>query len=209
VKYYIYVSDTKVDMLYAQIPQKIKSQIATELKIDLKLLSATFKDKSSQETRYSKLKLVVDYIEKNFEVGTVDKPKSYFRGKLDMGVGLFRSAACFGGKTKYSILCLGGSNKHVIFGHLEKDTTGMISPSSGLTSILDMVLDISNSNETIDPIDIDDRISESIASATDIVISSSAQQKLEFLAKRFAEGYSKKKKKMVVTGSPIYVALAE
>lgn len=198
-----------MDMLYAQIPQKIKSQIATELKIDLKLLSATFKDKSSQETRYSKLKLVVDYIEKNFDVGTVDKPKSYFRGKLDMGVSLFRSAACFGGKTKYSILCLGGSNKHVIFGHLEKDTTGMISPSSGLTAILDMVLDISDANETIDPIDIDYRISESIASATDVVINSSPQQKLEFLAKRFAEGYSKKKQKMVVTGSPIYVALAE
>lgn len=39
-RHFMYVSDTKVDMLLAQIPQSQKQKIAIELKLDLKLLRA-------------------------------------------------------------------------------------------------------------------------------------------------------------------------
>lgn len=40
MKYYIYISDTKVDMLYPQIPKPLLKRIASDLSIDLKLFGA-------------------------------------------------------------------------------------------------------------------------------------------------------------------------
>jgi len=37
-RYYIYVSDTKVDMLFDSMPQNVLSKIAAELSVDLSLL---------------------------------------------------------------------------------------------------------------------------------------------------------------------------
>lgn len=83
MKYYVYISDTKVDMLYSQIPKKILDKIAVELGINLGIFSLTAKGKGNQEeTRYEKLKLVVNYIENNMDVGTVDQPKAYFKGSI-------------------------------------------------------------------------------------------------------------------------------
>lgn len=38
MKYYIYISSLKVDMLFEQLPAPLKKKIAAELKIDLKIL---------------------------------------------------------------------------------------------------------------------------------------------------------------------------
>ena len=42
VKYFLYISDAKVDMLFGQVPQKILKRIAAELTIDLKVVSLLF-----------------------------------------------------------------------------------------------------------------------------------------------------------------------
>lgn len=72
MKYYIYISDTKVDMLYPQIPQPILKKIASSLSIDLKFLGAELsvagKSNPSDETRYAKVRIVSEYIEKNLDV---------------------------------------------------------------------------------------------------------------------------------------------
>ena len=39
MKYYIYISDTKVDMLFPQVPHDIKRKVATQFGIDIKLFS--------------------------------------------------------------------------------------------------------------------------------------------------------------------------
>jgi hypothetical protein len=36
MRYYIYISDAKVDMLLSQIPHEQRNKIATELKLDFK-----------------------------------------------------------------------------------------------------------------------------------------------------------------------------
>ena len=63
MKYYLYISDTKVDMLYPQIPKPILKRIASSLSIDLKLLGAEVnigvKGNLSDETRYAKVQIVV------------------------------------------------------------------------------------------------------------------------------------------------------
>lgn len=35
MRYYVYVSDTKLDMLYPQIPAKLAARLAWELKLEL------------------------------------------------------------------------------------------------------------------------------------------------------------------------------
>jgi len=40
MKYYIYISDAKVDMLFPRVPHHITKKVALEFKMDLKLLSA-------------------------------------------------------------------------------------------------------------------------------------------------------------------------
>ena len=88
MKYYIYISDTKIDMLYPQISKSLLKKIASNLSIDLKLLGAElslgYKSIQAEETRYSKVGIVSEYLEKHFDVGTIDAPKTYFKGDLLM-----------------------------------------------------------------------------------------------------------------------------
>ncbi len=119
MKYYIYISDTKVDMLYPQIPKSILKQIASSLSIDLKLLGAEInigaKGGSSDETRYSKVQIVSEYIEKHLDVGTIDAASTYFKGTLPMRWGLLGDYSIyFTGITNRTYIGLGGSLKHVL-----------------------------------------------------------------------------------------------
>lgn len=84
MKYYIYVSKLKVDMLFDQIPLGIKHKVASELKIDLKLISATLKGQANLETTMSKLSFVIKTIETGGEMGDVWNPKDYFCGSINM-----------------------------------------------------------------------------------------------------------------------------
>lgn len=122
MEYYVYVSDTKVDMLYFQIPSRALDTVAAELKIDLKVLSTTFSKNASEATRFSKLKVVTEYINKHEQVGTVDSPAGFFRGTMPLRWGTYRhrqrdlQVALFAGHTELTMLALGGSLKHVIGG---------------------------------------------------------------------------------------------
>ena len=78
-------------MLYPQIPQPLLKKIASNLSIDLKLLGAEVsvgaKSSQANETRYSKVRIVSEYIEKHLDVGSIDAPSTYFKGKLSMKQG--------------------------------------------------------------------------------------------------------------------------
>lgn len=67
LKHYVYVSDTKIDMYYAQIPLPMLAGIAAELTIDLKVLGSgmgtSFKKEQVEKTRFDKLLVVVKYLE--------------------------------------------------------------------------------------------------------------------------------------------------
>ncbi|MCI0689871.1 MAG: hypothetical protein L0Y54_21920 [Sporichthyaceae bacterium] len=55
MKYYLYVSDRKVDMLFDQIPRRLRRRLAAEAKVDLKVASVTLTSAHDDHTRYSKL----------------------------------------------------------------------------------------------------------------------------------------------------------
>lgn len=225
MKYYLYISDTKVDMLYAQIPQNSKYKISKELKIDLKILSTSFKEIKSEETRYSKLKIVIDFIEKNLNIGTIDNlgkffeetvhnPSDYFKGTLPMkwGPSSYTSDTVFFGcsdKGNYFI-GLGGSSKHVIG---NRGTGASLVPSSSTTSHLLSVikkelqlLNIENGNSWEN----EDFALENVYYFTKNM--NGPTQQIEFLARNLLQGYTNDHEgdlARVIFGTPIYVAIAD
>ena len=89
MKYYVYISDSKVEMLYDQIPLRLRDRMAAELKIDVKVLSTTISEKPTDATRLSRLRVVTEYIDRNEAVGQVDRPSKYFRGTMRLRWGPF------------------------------------------------------------------------------------------------------------------------
>src|SRR5207244_1212956 len=98
-------------------------KIASELNIKLKLVAAevgaTIKSAPSEETRYSKLKIVAKYLENQEDIGTIDNlgSGSYFKGTLPMKFGILERAKdyiFFCGFTEKTIVGLGGSSEHLI-----------------------------------------------------------------------------------------------
>jgi hypothetical protein len=133
VKYYVYISDAKVDMLLPQVPHKLKKKVATEFKVDLKVFSASLKtDKDLEENRLSRLEAVVRHVRENESVGSIESPSDYFGGTIRMRWGPFSlereegltlgnseresdsPIVYFASSTESSQVGLGGSAKHVV-----------------------------------------------------------------------------------------------
>lgn len=86
LRYYVYISDYKLDMLYEQISPALRRRISGELKIDLKLAGLTVRGSEEPEaTRMAKLRAVEHYIDKHHQVGDISEPgREFFRGSMDM-----------------------------------------------------------------------------------------------------------------------------
>lgn len=229
MKYYIYISDAKIDMLYPQIPKPILKRIASSLNIDLKHfgaeLSVGVKGNQVNETHYVKAKIVAEYIEKNMDVGTVDAPSTYFRGTLPMKWGQrienqsivkFGDMVYFGAFTQHIILGLAGSMGHVIGNDKGSNFEMGVSNLYALFNIL--------AAEPQRPINVfpykDER--NDIDSAFLGVMRQTWEmrgptQQVEFLAKTLLQGplvYQLDRsfnatQSYIVLGTPIYVAIAD
>ena len=114
--YYVYVSDTKVEMLLAQIPKRLRRQLSTQVKVNFKVVSLSAAEVPSPESRYSKLAIVREYFERNAMVTSVDEPGVYFGGQLEMRWAQLEDEdiVYFGGRTESSVLGLGGSLAHLV-----------------------------------------------------------------------------------------------
>jgi hypothetical protein len=113
VKYYLYVSDAKVDMLYAQIPQSLLDRLSAELKIDLKVVSLTIRPDAEPRTRYAKLRLVVEYLKRAEPFGWLVTPETYFQDTLPLTWGIVGSTAVFVARRGSTLLGLTGSRHHL------------------------------------------------------------------------------------------------
>jgi hypothetical protein len=88
MRFDIYRSQNKIDMLFDQIPRSRLAQIALELKVDFKFVSATAsKGEPAEPNVDQKLSLILASLERESQMGTVDEPKAYFRGELPMAWG--------------------------------------------------------------------------------------------------------------------------
>ena len=214
-KYYIYVSDTKVDMLFSQIPQPVRTRISTELKVDLKLLSASFTSKEKEETRYSKLKVTIDYLQENSLIGTIRNPREYFKGNMYMNwFELIDGITYFGGHSDKTIVGLGGSTSHLIGGGHQEAAPRGSSHSPWLLSALIKELQLPIGQPVL-PGHLDEeeneyRLSHAIAERTQKNLFRNPPQRFEFLARKLFSSNSllPDRSEFVVLGTPLYVAFA-
>jgi hypothetical protein len=122
MKYYLYISDAKIDMLYPQVPHPVKEKVSTKFGFDLKILQASRTTEApSDENRISRLEIVAEFIRESGNLGTVDKPDEYVGATMSMNLLAVPSARplfmYFGGIEK-SVgshqVGLWGSMKHFI-----------------------------------------------------------------------------------------------
>jgi hypothetical protein len=209
LRYYVYVSRSKVDLLYEQIPEKALSRIATKLTIDLKLLKAEFSAKDSQRSLYSKVEIIEGYLDEEGVVGTVDEPKSYFRGHMPLRWGPYGGGfdsdgefVYFGGWTENTLLGLGGSAKHVI-GQEGSSHANSASATPFLVEALRREFASGEFNMS------EGEVTSLVELATPYM--KGPFQEMEFLAKRLAVGQPpiSHSVKRTILGTPIYVFLSE
>ncbi len=127
IKYYLYVSDTKLNMLFEQIYETTKKTQKTA--IGGKVLGLSASAESTEEESFDrddKIKAVEEELMERKCVGTPEKPKDYFKGKMLMRWGMFDDCGTrpeseaplvyFSGMDMRIplIVGLGGSSKHVL-----------------------------------------------------------------------------------------------
>jgi hypothetical protein len=203
LRYYVYISSSKIDMLLPQVDPGFAGKRSTELGVNLKLVTGKRKVESDAN-RITQLERVVRYIDDFCDVGTIDEPGQYFRGRLAMRMRQAQDFVYFAGATEDTVVGLGGSSGHVIGGAAPKDDA-VFSPSmlpgmvAGLTA---MAAD------------------EAPESALELAYMANRnlrgdEQEVEFVAKRLRHGPSpypeldRGRSVNVLVGSPLFVALAD
>ena len=114
MKYYLYISEAKVEMLLAQIPHDRKKKVASELGIDVKLMKASRKTETEhEESRVSRMESVVSFIRKNIEIGSIDEPAEYVHDIQSIGVLADPDGVYFCGATTKTTFALVGRSQPV------------------------------------------------------------------------------------------------
>jgi hypothetical protein len=223
-KYFLYISDTKINMLLSQIAPDAKAKIATEFKVDVKLLSIARKsERESGADRIARLNVVTQFLEEFGDVGTIDEPGDFFKGHLTMRWGPYRDdfipsgpepLVYFGGTTERTILGLGGSAKHLI-GNEGNSHPHSHSAMPYMISYLQAQLESSPKAKAIQFELGEGRDEALVAAHLATTGMKGSEQYLEFIAKRLKFGASPYPQRdprpnmNVLLGTPLYVALAE
>ncbi|HET6852469.1 MAG TPA: SAVMC3_10250 family protein [Pyrinomonadaceae bacterium] len=218
MKYYIYVSDSKVDMLLSQMPRDAKRKIATEFKIDLKLLGASRKAETEyEENRFTRLDAVVSFVRQYGNLGTIDKPDEYIEDTLPMRWVHYPYEAdkelpvvYFGGSTDRTIVGLGGSEKHLI-GITPQATVSSHSFAPTLVACLEEELKL---NLGLNPYALGEEAWRYAVFWTTTHMKG-LKQRYEFMAKRllygsdeFSDGAAGHERKILLA-TPLYIAMAD
>ena len=77
MRYYVYISKSKVEMLYSQIPPRLLENIAGKLTIDFKLIKTEFSEVPKEKTLHSKLQIVESYLFGQGLVGDIYAPLGF------------------------------------------------------------------------------------------------------------------------------------
>src|SRR6266446_5736775 len=221
MKYYVYISDSKVDMLLAQIPHDFKHKVALQFKVDLKILGASRTvETESEDNRVRRLETVCEFISEYGKLGTADEPDDFISDELKMRWGPFGEddpsnapLVYFGGLTEKTVIGLGGSINHVIGqpgGSNPSARPHQIPGSIGAILVHYLMKEFGlTSKKHVDEWEIqeEEMLWSHFVEMTTLEMGGPIQR-LEFLAKRLLEQPAHGNKKQVVLGTPLYVAMA-
>jgi hypothetical protein len=214
MKYYIYISATKVDMLYRQIPRRIMKRIAADLRINVGVVSAGVKQSEQQETLISQTSVLTRYVRSHENVGSVASSQPYIEGNASLRWGTLVDYASdlviFGGVVGDAVLALIGSSGSLVgqSPRLEAEQKGWHSINYYTMRFLNGVVGASPKAEaSLKSVD-GERYNGAMRLAVEAINQLPPRpNRLEFLAKRlFVE---EDDKRLLVVATPIYVAMAE
>jgi hypothetical protein len=219
MKYYTYISNSKLNMLFPQIPSKFLDDISGELSVNIGVLKATLKDKGLTANRLSKLHVVDEYIRNSSNVGNITSKKPYINGTLKMhSVIVEKKMAlfCWAGKDTSSgkkvNLLLSGSASHLI-GMENLETMTSNSYTWQIIDDLERVQKTQNKIEK-DPNFFMERVQKT--NREDEYLGTvrmwanyndGPSQKIEFLARSLVSANIDRD--VIILASPIYVAMAD
>ncbi|HYX71317.1 MAG TPA: SAVMC3_10250 family protein [Nitrososphaera sp.] len=207
MKYYIYISDAKVNMLLPQISSEAKKNISTELKFDLKILSLTRKSETDPiSERIKRLEIVSSFIQDFGNVGTITNPNEYIYDVAPLRMSIIEKTdlVYLGGECAQTLILLGGSARHLLDRGCAITTCAC---GSHLIPMLKCIEQLSHTNEELT--DIGDRLIYKPECAVIEALRSlqGPEQRFEFLAKRLYYESSSYRSILIVT--PLYIALAD
>lgn len=85
MKYYLYISDSKIEMLYSQIATSTGRSREASIGFDVKVLKGEIKHgRGVPENSVTRLNNVVEALRNSGAVGSIDAPKKYIGGTLSM-----------------------------------------------------------------------------------------------------------------------------
>lgn len=224
MKYLVFVSDAKVDMLLPQIPQELKSKLAAEIGVNVGVLSAKLKserDIGVQPDPISRLNAVTQFLRKTQEVGTVDEPRIWIEGTEDVRIAYptdSRQAVFFVGRTEAQTrFALAGSSAHLT-SRRPTDTTTI-----GWSFLPDLMIMLKAMITTFeDPRiedDLGDRASQAVTKDMEFewidlvtVLEQHAPgppMRVNFFAKRLLAGKHPYSEFNAVLATPLYVSMEE
>ncbi|GLX48812.1 hypothetical protein Shyhy01_17620 [Streptomyces hygroscopicus subsp. hygroscopicus] len=224
LRFYVYISDAKVDMLLPQVDAGFTRRRTTEVGVSFKFFTVKRSAESPEAHRIARLERVLEYLDDFGDVGTVDDPGQYVRGRLPMRWGPLPSAQTsaqpvtaasaqaslvyFGGSTERTIIGLGGTSGHVLgagpVASAEQDQAFAPSTMPGLVGVLAAAT--AGNGEAVPP-----GALAVVRTANGLM--RGAAQEVEFFAKRLLHGPSPYPEldggKTVLLASPLFVALAD
>jgi hypothetical protein len=115
LRYYLYVSERKVDMLFAQMPRAKRDDLAAQFTVNLGVVASSVETRE-RSTLYTKVQAIEQYLRSEDMIGTVEEPRPYIEGSMMMQWGPMdgHNVVLFVGASERTIVALGGSPEHVV-----------------------------------------------------------------------------------------------
>lgn len=222
-RYYLYISDSKVDMLLPQIDPALTQRRSAEVSVNLKIFGVKRGTDLAGANRIARLERVVRHLEDHGDLGSVDAPGQFFWGLLPMQWRLLGGAdgpalVFLGGRTERTVVGLGGSRKHLLGSDSEPPLDSGFAASLMPSLLTGLATDPEISEllgaETTSSLDEADAAALRAVRWSVTNLRGPAQQ-VEFIAKRLLYGPSPHPDRdphngmSVLLGSPLYVALVD
>jgi len=123
---YQYISDSKIDVLFPQIPKTFLDGVSAELGFNFGLVSGKVSGHCpSLESRIAKLTVIESYLEKHSLLESSITPQNWVSGKYVARAGFLqghKGLVLFAGKQSKRAIILAGSESHLVSGSLNPGT---------------------------------------------------------------------------------------